>query len=248
MISYRTLFLSDDLETGRLWVHALLQRSVDAVLVGSAEEALTRWEQEAFDLLIIDSNAPQQDILEICRQLRTEIVNPILLFTYHGSEPEALAAYEAGVDECIVKPVSPPLFLAKVNAWLRRSWTVRSEALPSLQAGELQLDPATRQVLRSDGNIIKLSNLEFRLLHFLMLHQGRALESKLIVDRVWGLSGQGDNSLLKNVIYRLRRKIEPDPRHPQYLQTVAGEGYTLRSFQKGHHPEAAADRSQTPVR
>jgi len=233
MIKAKILLISDDLETGQLWANGLRQRAMDVVVAGISPEVVAHWAHESFDLVVVDIYAPQQETLTICRQLRNEIVNPILLFTYQNREPELLKAYEAGVDECIAKPVSPPLFLAKVNAWLRRSWMVPAESLQSIDSGELRLEPAARQVLTAAGRSVKLTNLEFRLLHFLMLHQGQVLENRLIVDRVWGHSGQGDNVLLKNVIYRLRRKIELDPSHPQYLQTIAGEGYIFRAHPSG---------------
>ena len=228
MIKAKILLISDDLETGQLWANGLRQRAMEVVVAGVAPEILAHWIHEAFDLIIIDIYDPQQDALTICRQLRSEFVNPILLFTYHIHEPELLKAYEAGVDECVPKPISPPLFLAKVSAWLRRSWMVPTEALQDIESGELRLEPVARHVITAVGKSIKLTNLEFRLLHFLMLHQGQVLENSLIVDRVWGYSGQGDNVLLKNVIYRLRRKIEVNPSHPQYLQTIAGEGYMFK--------------------
>jgi DNA-binding response OmpR family regulator len=82
-------------------------------------------------------------------------------------------------------------------------------------------------VTTEDGLAVGLTNLEFRVLHLLMSHPGQVLPAGLIVDRVWGYAGGGDSVLLKNVIYRLRRKIEPDAGEPRYLQTVAGEGYVF---------------------
>jgi DNA-binding response OmpR family regulator len=114
-----------------------------------------------------------------------------------------------------------------VRACMRRSWTVSAKALDKIQGGKLCLDPANRHVTVDDGSVVKLSNLEFRVLHLLMTHRGQVLPSELIVDRVWGSAGAGDSVVLKNVVYRLRRKIELDAAHPRYLQTVAGEGYVF---------------------
>jgi len=224
----RVLLVSDKPETGQLWAYALGQQEIEAVLVGSAKEVLDRWAEGIFDLLVIDVHTPQLDGIDLCRRLRAEAINPILLFTPGRSEAHILEAYEAGVDECVTKPISPLLFLAKVRAWLRRSWTVPTEALDSFQVGDLRLDPARREVITATGSAVKLSNLEFRLLHFLMNHQGRALEPDVIIDSVWGYTGGGDSALLKNVVYRLRRKIEPDPSQPRYIQTMAGEGYIFQ--------------------
>ncbi len=227
MINARVLFVSDDLETAQLWAFGLNQKGLETVVARSAREALDYWAKDTYDLIIINVYSAQIDGIELCRCLRTEIVNPILLFTHSSDESYLLAAYEAGADECVVKPIGVRLFLAKVMAWLRRSWTVPAEALDTVQAGELRLDPARRQLTKPDETVVKLTNLEFRLLHLLMTHQGQVLETNTIVERVWGFSGSGDSTLLKNVVYRLRRKIEADPGQPRYLQTMAGEGYAI---------------------
>jgi len=224
----RLLLVSDDPETGRLWAYAFSQWGLEVVLVGSAEEALDRWGMESFDLIIVDYHGLQLDGIDVCRTLRAEAISPILLLTPSGNEAHVLEAYEAGVDECIIKPIGPPLFLAKVRAWLRRSWTIPAEALDTLQVGDLQLDPSRRRVMTATGSVIKLTNLEFRLLQLLMSHPGQVLESDVIMDRVWGYTGGGDSVLLKNLVYRLRRKIEPEPSEPRYVETVSGEGYTFQ--------------------
>lgn len=126
-----------------------------------------------------------------------------------------------------MKSIGPPLFLAKARAWLRRSWTISAETLNSVQMDDLCLNPARREVVTASGSTAKLTNLEFRLLYFLMSHRGQVLESDLIVDRVWGYDGGGESALLKSLVYRLRRKIEDEPDHPRYIHTVTGVGYTF---------------------
>jgi two-component system response regulator RegX3 len=223
------LLVSNDQEVGGIWLFALRQMGLEATLVRSAAEAMDYCFRDAFDLVIIDVHGPDLDGIELTRELRAQAVNPILLFTPDRDEMHMLAAYQAGVDECVVKPVSPSLFVAKMRAWLRRSWSVPARALQKIPAGTLCLDPAKREVATESGSSVKLSNLEFRVLHLLMSHPGQVLPSDLIVDRVWGYPGGGDSVLLKNVVYRLRRKIEPDASEPRYLQTVAGEGYVFYS-------------------
>jgi DNA-binding response OmpR family regulator len=223
----RALLVSDDAETGHTWAFALGQRGLEVVLVDSAEDALHKWAAETFDLVIVDDHTLHLEGVDVCRRLRAEAVNPILLLTPSHNEADLLKAYEAGVDECIAKPISPPLFLAKVKAWLRRSWTLPAEALDNLRAGDLQLDPTRRELVTETGAVINLTNLEFRLLQLLMSHPGQVLESDLIVDRVWGYTGGGDSVLLKNLVYRLRRKIEPEPSEPRCIETVSGQGYTF---------------------
>jgi DNA-binding response OmpR family regulator len=225
-ISGHVLHVSNDREVGGIWTYALRQMGLTVTEATSAADALARWEQEAFDLIVIDVCGADLDGIELARQLRAEAVNPILLFTSNRDEADTLHAYQVGVDDCVLKPVSPSLFLAKVRAWLRRTWTVPAEALLTLQAGRLSLDPTQRAVVLASGSTAKLTNLEFRLLYLLMSHPGQSLPADTIVDRVWGHGG-GDSVLLKNLVYRLRRKIESDPRQPRYIQTGAGSGYVF---------------------
>jgi DNA-binding response OmpR family regulator len=228
MINGRVMMLTDEKEAGQLWGHVLQQRGIGVIVVSSFKDALSHWVSDTFDMVIIDLYSQQQDAGHICEQLRSEILNPILIFSNNRSELELLKAYEAGVDEYVIKPVSPFVFLAKVNAWLRHTWSVPADMLETIEAAEFRLDTSARLLLRSDGTAIKLTNLEFRLLHFMMLNQNQILNGMVIVERVWGHSWPGDSSVLKNVIYRLRRKLEPDPQNPAYLRTIPGEGYIFR--------------------
>jgi DNA-binding response OmpR family regulator len=227
-INGRILLISDDLEANNIWAYMLTQKGLDVLTAGSRNSAIDLITQDPFDLLIINYYFDLSEALTLSRQLASEIANPLLLFISTQDESILLDAYEAGVDECILKPISHRLFVAKIVAWLRRSWTIPTEALDHLQMEELRLDSTQRQVTIGQGTYIKLTNLEFRVLHLLMSHRGQVLDTSVIVDRVWGHTGNGDSILLKNVIYRLRRKIEEDPSRPRYLQTMAGEGYSFQ--------------------
>ena len=124
-------------------------------------------------------------------------------------------------------PGSPPTFLAKIMAWVRRSWTVQVEELSLVKAGKHKLDPARRCLLDPDGLEIQLTNLEFLLLHLLMRCPGHIFSAEDIVQSIWGGYGISDQVLLKNVVYRLRKKIEADPSHPSLLQTEL-RGYSFQ--------------------
>jgi DNA-binding response OmpR family regulator len=232
LISAKALIISDDVETAQIWSYILGQKGIDVSLMTSADSDSTGKRPEyAHDVIIIDRNSSQMDVLRLTQLMRTEATVPLLLLLPEGDETITLEAYEAGVDEVIVKPIGARLFMAKVKAWLRRSWTVPTSMLNSFQVGDLRLDPAQRQLVTNRGTSIKLTSLEFRLLHLLMSHPNQVLESSLIVDRVWGSMGDGDTVVLKNLVYRLRRKIEPDPSQPRYIQAILGEGYILNALQ-----------------
>ena len=234
-MSGTVLLVSEDPEAGRLGADTLGHAGVDVVLVGSAREALRRWEQAGCDLIVADV-CDHRDGLDLCRRLRARAVNPILLLCPHGNEDRAVAAYAAGADECIPKPVSPAILLAKVRAWLRHQWTLRAESLDPLEAGGLRLEPARREVSTAQGSALRLTVLEFRLLYQLMSHPGQVLPPDVLVPRVWGPGGGGDRRLLRHVVHNLRRKIEPDPRRPRTIRTVRGQGYAFLPERDGRAP------------
>ncbi len=224
-VTAKVLIVCDDLEVGRIWAHGLRGRNFDVSLVANKEEVISQWEMTIPDLIVIDLKSTEQDGIALCQALRMETITPILMLTDQQGEAHILAAYQAGVDECVPKPVSPAIFLAKVTAWLRRSWTLPAEALDGVKAGGLRLDPVRRILEDSAGLQIKLTNLEFRLLHVLMTNPGWTLETEDLVERVWGYQGDGDSNLLKNVVYRLRRKLETDLDNPSLILTDPGVGY-----------------------
>ena len=222
------MIVCDDSDTCQIWTYSLRQKGIEVVTTGSAEVALKQWAEEIPDLVVIDVNSPQLDGIVLCQRLREDTVIPILLFTPDQNESHILEAYQAGVDECVAKPVSPALFLAKVKVWLRHSWMIPAEGLEFMHISDLHLDTHGRKVVRGAGEGIKLTNLEFRFLYLLMNNPGRILETEYIVERVWGYYGDGDSNLLKNLVYRLRRKIEPDHNSPRYIHSEPGIGYKFQ--------------------
>ena len=216
----------DQKDTAPVWGYILRQQGLSVIIEPSIEKAIDHWSTEMPDLVVIDLNVDHEERMELYRKFRAVSVAPILLFlpTYH--ETEILGAYQAGVDDVVVKPVSPAIFLAKILAWMRRSWTVPFTNLSLLRAGKHRLDPGRRSLVNPDGVEIRLTNLEFRLLHLLMSRPGFVFSVEEIIDSIWGGYGNGDQVLLKNVVYRLRKKIEEDPGRPFFLRTGQG-GYSF---------------------
>jgi DNA-binding response OmpR family regulator len=108
---------------------------------------------------------------------------------------------------------------------LRRAGTIPVAVLPTLESNGLALDPSTRQVTGPDGESCQLTPLEFRLLYLLMTNRGQVIGTDLIVERVWGYSGSGNRDLVRGLVRRLRRKVDPDPSQPRYIETIPGVGY-----------------------
>jgi DNA-binding response OmpR family regulator len=214
-------------QTGSLWGYAIRQKGFLVGIEVSPPNALDRYEAENPELIIIDVDLSQREIAELFKSFRSASTAPILLLLPAHNETQIIEAYEAGVDDVIVKPVSPEIFASKITAWVRRSWTMSMERGSQLTAGNHQLDPNRRCLINPQGTEIRLTNLEYRLLHVLMSRPAQIISAEEIIDFIWGTYGQGDHVLLKNVVYRLRKKIEADPSQPRFLLTWQG-GYLFQ--------------------
>jgi len=217
----------DRTDTAPVWGFILRQQGLVVILETSLDKAVDHWSMEMPDLVVIDIDTTHQDPMLLYKKFRAVSVAPILLFLPAHHETQILEAYAAGVDEVVVKPISPAIFLAKIVAWVRRSWTLPVDGLSLVKAGKHRLDPARRCLIDPNGLEIKLTNLEFRLLHLLMSRPAFVFSAEDIIQSIWGGFGSGDQVLLKNVVYRLRRKIEVDPGRPTLLQTWQG-GYSFK--------------------
>jgi DNA-binding response OmpR family regulator len=223
----KVLIVSNQQTTGPLWVFSLQQQKLNVALEAVPANTLARCEAESPDLIILDINLPEAGTLELIRSLRVELLTPILLLAPARTDEFVLEAYEAGADDCIPKPVSPSLFQAKVKVWLRRFGSISTEVIDPIKVGTLQLFPSEKIIILKNGDTVRLTNLELRLLYYLMSRPGLTVTTEELNRRVWGYSHEMDNTMLKNVIYRLRRKVEADPGNPRIIQTIAGVGYKL---------------------
>ena len=223
----KVFVVCDQRDTAPVWGYILRQQGLTVILETSRDKAIDRWSNEMPDLVVIDVDVTHHDHMELYKKFRAVSVAPILLFLPAHHETQILEAYEHGVDEVVVKPISPPIFLAKIMAWMRRSWIMPVGELSLVMAGKHRLDPTQRCIIDSNGLEIKLTNLEFRLLHLLMSRPGHIFSAEDIIESMWGEYGRGDQILLKNVVYRLRKKIEADPSQPVLLQTWQG-GYSFQ--------------------
>lgn len=227
-ISARVLVVGEDPQLSRPWV-AVLQQEFESLLLSPGDDlpaCLTGWLP---DLILVDAFRLSSSTIELITNIRVAISAPLLLLCAQDDEIYILQAYQAGVDECIAKPVSPVLLLAKISACLRRIQVFLSQyqAHKISLGGDLIYFPMQRTINSSSG-VVKLTNLECRLLDLLLLYPGRTLSSEYIASRIWGRPLVGDRILVKNVVYRLRHKIEPDPRHPCYLLTMGDRGYSFQ--------------------
>lgn len=202
-----------------------LQRAGVAVTTGNdLERAMRSWFERPADLVLL---AVDGDPVAQVRRIRTDTEVPIVAVMDGAGEDVHYNLLESGADLVVSRPFSARLLIAQLRALLRRAGNVPLSSLPTLSLAGLTLDPAARTVQVDDHPARRLTHLEFRLLYTLMIHPGQILPSELIVERVWGYSGQGDKDLVRGLVSRLRAKVEPEPRSPRYIITLAGVGYAF---------------------
>ncbi len=221
----KILVADDDPDLLDLVAYALGQSGYLVVKAGDGNAALSRFDSEAPDLVILDINMPGQSGFDVCAAIRGRSSAPVMMLTARGEEQDLVRALDLGADDYLTKPFSPRTLLARVKALLRRAQLKRS-AGPAT-AGRITLDADDSTVRIGSGQPIALTKLEFRLMQALLAQAGKAVHSDRLLILVWGHRGSGDRQLLKQLVHRLRHKIEPDPGMPQLLQTAAVSGYKL---------------------
>jgi DNA-binding response OmpR family regulator len=205
--------------------YALGQAGFIVVKARNGTEAVATYDAEAPDLVVLDINMPGASGFEVCASLRARGSTPIIMLTARGDEQDLVRALDLGADDYLTKPFSPRTLLARTRALMRRA---RIEgATGSLRSGRVALDAGDSTVRIGAGPTIVLTKLEFRLMQALLAQAGRAVPSDRLLGLVWGHRGEGDRQLLKQLVHRLRQKIEPDPGSPRLLQTAAVSGYKL---------------------
>jgi DNA-binding response OmpR family regulator len=178
------------------------------------------------DLLVLDLMLPKVNGYEVCRELRAQRLDmPIIMLTAKGQEEDIIRGLELGADDYVTKPFSIRELLARAKAFLRRRATATSATLPF---GENKLDLVARKLFR-DGAPVALTAKEFRLLEFLAKRPGRALTRDQILDGVWGNEILVNDRSVDRCVTTLRAKIEPDPHHPRYIQTIRDIGYRFET-------------------
>jgi len=199
--------------------------SVDVAYTGP--DAVTALEELRPSLVILDVMLPKLNGFAVCERIRTRSHVPILMLTARDAEEDKLRGFELGADDYLTKPFSTRELLARVRALLRRAPT--GEDLAVLRDGDLELDPQTR-IVHKGGALVELSVREFDLLHYLMRRSGQLVSREQLLSDVWGYDFLGDSARTVDVtIWRLRSKIEDNPREPIYILSRRGLGYLFRA-------------------
>jgi DNA-binding response OmpR family regulator len=221
----KILVVDDDRVLADLIAFTFRREGYDVIQAHAGKTALRRWEDDGPDLIVLDVNLPDTTGFSLCRTIRADSTTPVILLTVRSDEDDIVHGLSIGADDYIAKPFSPRQLLARAQAVLRR--TARSVHPAAREVGPLRLDPARRMLRLKPDREIPLTMLESQLLDCLMVNAGQVLPYDTIIDQVWGPEG-ATPSMVRQLVYRLRLKVEQDPSNPVHLHTVPGIGYELK--------------------
>lgn len=218
----KVLLAEDEAQVANLTATTLRRGGFEVVHAYDGNEALSVWSAEEPDLIVLDVQMPNLDGFAVCRKIRAKSDVPIIMLTAKGSEKDVTYGLDIGADDYVPKPFRPKELLSRINAVLRRrNGTLKPEVF---ELGNLSLD-MKKQALVSDDSVVRLTSLEFRLLHYLLTNRGQIIPTDTILSYIWGSADSNDRAMLKQLVYRLRQKIEPT--NNQLIETIPGVGYTI---------------------
>jgi DNA-binding response OmpR family regulator len=224
----RVLIIDDELKTLELLAMRLTDDGYLVEKAATGEQGLRMAYTFHPDVIILDIIMPGMDGLQVCKQLRVMTDAVILFVTVRSRTEDVVRGLREGADDYIIKPYKYQELRARIVACLRRR---KETKLPPLRLAQgeaiLTTDPSRRLIFLNDGRSVQLTPTEFELLEYLIKNQGRVLSADAILANVWGPGYSGEHQLVKQFIYRLRSKLEPDPSDPEYILTVRGSGYTF---------------------
>lgn len=219
----KILVVDDEPKIIQLTQDYLENAGFSVISAGDGERALAVIQVEKPDLVVLDLGLPGMDGLDVCRSIRKTSNLPIIMLTARDEETDKLVGLELGADDYITKPFSPKELVARVRSVLRRSELVQ-EGREVIRAGDVTLDLPRMQVTVGDEEI-ELTATEFQLLHALASQPGRIFTRSQLLNAVHGVAIESYERAIDAHIKNIRRKLEPVPHEPRYIQTVYGVGY-----------------------
>jgi two-component system, OmpR family, KDP operon response regulator KdpE len=220
----RILLVDDEPSIQRSVAQLLRSRGYDVDVAGTGTDALTHIAQYRPDLIVLDLGLPDISGVEVCQNIRVESETvPIVVLSAARAEADKVNALEMGADDYVTKPFGPDELVARIKVALRRVG-LAAAPLRRQVVGHLIIDHERHQVVR-DGETIRLTPMEFRLLAFFAKNAGRVLTHRAILRAVWGPQAVDEREHLWVLVRQLRKKIEPDPTQPRYLVIEPWVGY-----------------------
>jgi len=217
------LLVEDDVRLAQLVKEYMEQHSYIMHIEGRGDTAVQRIKDEQPDLVILDLMLPGLDGMDVCRQVRSQYNNPILMLTARDEDIDQVLGLELGADDYVIKPVKPRVLLARIQNLLRR-FTQRPKDKRSFSIGDLCISSKTREATLC-GNPLSLSSQEFELLYLLTSNAGEILSRDDILSALSGIEYDGLDRSVDIRIARLRKLLMDDPANPRYIKTVRSKGY-----------------------
>ena len=218
------LVIEDDRVLADLIAFTLRREEFQVFLAYDGQAALQQWRDQRPNIILLDLNLPKLDGFSVCSRIRAEDDTPIIMLTVRHDEDDIVRGLELGADDYILKPFSPRQLVARIQSVLRRSGKAHAPSV--FHAGGLTLDSNRRMLLIEPDESIYLTSLDNRLVRYLMINTGQILTHEDLIDQVWGAEG-GDRDMLRQLIRRLRRKIEAVSEDTAIIENVHGRGYGL---------------------
>lgn len=220
----RILIVDDEPETVKYLHSNLRARGYEIVCAHDGREALRMFDENVFQMIILDLMMPGLDGFEVCRAIREQADVPILVLSALGQEKDIVRALDLGADDYLTKPFGVSELLARVRAVLRRRAAGAPSLQPPLGVDGLTIHFAERRVT-VEGRVVRLTPTEFNLLAYLASHRGCVLTHRALLQAVWGPEYGEETDYLWTYVRRLRGKLESDPNAPRYLHTEPAVGY-----------------------
>jgi two-component system OmpR family response regulator len=215
----RILLVEDDADLSRQLKQSLGDAGYAVDHAPDGEEAQFLGDTEPYDAIVLDLGLPKIDGVSVLERWRKDgLATPVLILTARGAWSEKVAGFDAGADDYLTKPFHTEELLARLRALVRRA---AGHAAPALSCGGLRLDPRAARA-SVNGEPVRLTSLEYRLLHYLMMHTGRVISRTELVEHLYDQDFDRDSNTIEVFIGRLRKKIGPDR-----IETVRGLGYRL---------------------
>ena len=221
----RVLVVDDESQIRRFLRVTLSAQGYEVLEAENGRQAITLAATERPDLLVLDLGLPDEDGLQVIRQLREWSDMPIIILSVRDKETDKVAALDYGADDYVTKPFGMAELLARIRAALRHRLQAETPQ-PIYRAGDLMVDLARRKV-SVGGREVRLTRKEYEILHVLITHAGKVLTHQQLLRAVWGPAYLTETHYLRVYMGQLRQKIEADPTQPRYLLTEPGVGYRL---------------------
>lgn len=221
----RVLIVDDDVELSGLLQLALGGAGYQTEAVYDGAEALLRFAERPADLIVLDVNLPSLDGYQVLARIRSSSDVPVLMLTVRGAEEDEVRGLDLGADDYLRKPFSPRTLLARLRALLRRSSD--TEPIPTIDLGSLHIDAERSEAQIGIQPSFKLSNLELRLLRLLGQYTPRPVDTERILSHVWADREAVDREALKQLVHRLRTKLDAGGGQGRWIEYIAPTGYAF---------------------